>query len=180
MWTKGIRNDKMFFIKREACFCDARTKPYTLIYMTHLLSQSIQICLCPNEWFSNPDTPVKHTLHDVAKQQNTTRETQIIMDIGVIWRTFIQQRTVTKRRKQIAFSIVRNVQILYSAPCWFEQHDAVKGSVCSVRHLMKWLATYWYNPNRTVGILFSLLPWPLSPVVRVTGVRCWPITFTFL
>ena len=52
--------------------------------MTHLLSQSIQICLCPNEWCSNPDTSVKHTVRDVAKQQNTTRETQIIMDIGVI------------------------------------------------------------------------------------------------
>jgi hypothetical protein len=111
-------------------------------------------CLCSNEWCSNPDTHVKHTVHDVAKQQNTTRKTQIIMDIGVIWRTFIQERTVAKRRKQIALSMARNVQISYSAPCWFEQHDAVKGSVCNVRHLMKWLATDWYTPNRTGGISF--------------------------
>jgi len=32
----------MFFAKREACFCDTRTKPYTLICMTHIPSQSIR------------------------------------------------------------------------------------------------------------------------------------------
>jgi hypothetical protein len=39
------------------------------------------------------------------------------MDIGAIWRNFMQERTVAKRRKEIALNMAGNVQILYSASC---------------------------------------------------------------
>lgn len=133
-----------------------RTKPYILIYITHLPSQGLQICLCPNEWCSNPDTLVKHTVHHVVKQTNTTKKIQIIMDIGAIWRNFMQERTVAKRRKEIALNMAGNVQILYSASCWFEQNDSMKGSACMARHLIKWLDTDCDTQNRTVGIPFSI------------------------
>jgi hypothetical protein len=107
----------MFSVKSEACYRDVRTKPYTLIYITHFPSQSMQICLCPNEWCSNPDTPVKLTVHDFAKQTNTTRKIQIITNIGAFWRNLMQERTVAKRRKQIALNMAGNVQILYSELC---------------------------------------------------------------
>jgi len=108
----------MFFVKSEACYCDMKTKPYTLINIYHSPSFTKHTnCLCPNEWCSNPDTPVKHTVHDVAKQTNTIRKIQIIMDIGAIWRNFMQERNVAKRRKEIALNMARNVQISYSAPC---------------------------------------------------------------
>lgn len=145
---------KCFFVKRVASFCDTRTKPYTLIYVTHLPSQSTQSVYALMNG-AVIETHVSNTQYMMLLNNKTQLEqTQIIVDIGAIWRTFIQEPTVAKRRKQIALSMVRNVQISYSAPCWSEQHDAVKGSVCSVRHIMKWLATDCYTPNWKVGIPF--------------------------